>query len=136
MEYQQGLFDAPIYSPDCYHNTVGLSGQELKDREMRADAQGRRILTYFRQHPDESFTPYQIMDALNYGPFQLQSVRRSLTNLTQCIEHYLRMTGVKTMERSGDLNNRWCLNHAADQRCFKMTLKQRQKKFVNNSANK
>lgn len=124
-----GRFRSTNYSPDHFHNTEGLIGDKLQAREMRADAQGRIILAYFRQHPGESFTPYQIMRALGFGPFQLQSVRRSLTNLTQCIEHYLYMTGEKRVEQCGDENNCWALNTRVPQTGFTLTIHKALKKF-------
>jgi len=122
------LFNPPPVT-ERYHNTTHLQGAELEAREMRANAQCRVILEYFRKHPDESFTPYQVMRALNFGPFQLQSVRRSLTNLTQCREHYLRMTGEKRIGESGEKNNVWALNNSTNQLSYTMTFAERQKKF-------
>jgi hypothetical protein len=128
--FKSNNYPSPDYPPpDRYHNTTGLSGEELFAREMRVESQGRKILAYFRQHPGESFTPHEIRRILGYGPFQLQSVRRSLTNLTQCTEHYLYMTGEKRIEEMGDPNNCWALNTKVPQTGFSLTLPEKAKKF-------
>jgi hypothetical protein len=122
MEQLDLFSQAPTITADRYHNTVPLSGADLKAREMRAQAQGRKILDYFRKHPYSSFTPYDILRAFDLPERLIVSVRRSITNLTQCKEHYLVMTGNKKREVCGDFNNMWQINHNADQNLYTLTL--------------
>lgn len=117
------LFNQPEpLTADHYYDTVCLPPEELNAREMRANAQGRLILDYFRKYPGKSFTPYDILRAFGWPERLIVSVRRSITNLTKCKEHYLVMTGFKKMEVCGDPNNMWTLNLKVSQSIYTMTL--------------
>lgn len=129
--YQQGSlnFDTPVAerTPDRYHNTIPLSGDELKAREMKAESQGRKILDFFRLRPHQSFTPFEVLRLIGFERVPVTSIRRSLTNLTQCLEHYLIVTGEKRPGDFGDPNNCWALNTAASQHSYIMTFDEKEK---------
>jgi len=90
-----------------YYNTTGLTGRILKDRQLRADSKARKILDFFKAHPGQSFTPYEILRQLNLSPFQITSVSRAITDLTT--DGKLRMTGEKVVECQGEWNNKWMI---------------------------
>jgi len=68
---------------DIFYNTTHITGDDLKIRRIKADAQSRLILAFFKMHPGELFTPFEVLKELNYDPMQITSVRRSITDLTQ-----------------------------------------------------
>jgi len=68
---------------DIFYNTTHLEGTDLKIRRIKADAQSRLILAFFRMHEGELFTPFEVLKALSYDPMQITSVRRSITDLAQ-----------------------------------------------------
>ena len=92
---------------DIFYNTTGLSGEQLKEREMKAGTQNRLILDFFRMHPGLEFTPFQVQAHLNLTRTPITSIRRSITTLTGL--GYLRMTNVKRMGNYGVENNCWRL---------------------------
>lgn len=65
-----------------FHNSVPLSGQELEDATEKASRQKDRILLFFMSHPNSTFTPSEVSEAL-FIPMLLTSVRRSITDLTK-----------------------------------------------------
>ena len=90
-----GIFD--------YWNTPGLKGQDLKKAKLRAGTQAYRILTFFKAHRGQLFTPAEIQERLSMKV--LTSVRRAMTNLTD--QGYLRKTDTQRPGKYGDLNYCW-----------------------------
>jgi len=68
---------------DIFYNTTHLTGNELKIRRVKADADWRLIVAFFRLHPGELFTPFEVMQQLGYGLEKINSIRRAMTDLSQ-----------------------------------------------------
>ncbi len=92
---------------DIFYNTTHLTGNDLKIRRIKADAQSRLILAFFKMHPGELFTPFEVLKALNYDPMQITSVRRSITDLTNA--GLLIKTDVMKQGELGSPNHCWRL---------------------------
>jgi hypothetical protein len=90
---------------DIFYNTIPLSEYELRIAEMKAGTQNRVILDFFKNHPDQEWTPFQVQKYLNLFNTPITSIRRSITTLTKL--GYLRMTPVKRMGEYGVFNNCW-----------------------------
>lgn len=100
---QQSLFETPrIIS---YHNTVPISGPELKEANENASNQEYEVLELFKRL--KTATPWQIEARLNAGgkKWPITSVRRSITNLTG--QSKLRKTGQKKVGPFGHIENVW-----------------------------
>lgn len=108
---------------DQYYNTTRMEGKELAVREMKTEAQGRKILDFFRSNPGILFTPFDVQNKLNLTGVPITSIRRSMTNLTCCYEKYLIKTSVKRPGIYGEPNHCWVLNKEANQDCYTLTLK-------------
>jgi hypothetical protein len=67
-----------------YFNTTSKTGDDLKEARVRAGSETERILTFFRNHPNESFAPFEVEARLfpNFHPRHLNNTRRSITTLT------------------------------------------------------
>jgi hypothetical protein len=99
---QQSLFDLPTVS---YHNSVPISGNELKQANDNAINQDAEILELFKRL--KSATPWQIEARLNANgkKWPITSVRRSITNLTNQMK--LRKAGKKIIGPLGSKENVW-----------------------------
>ena len=78
------LFDELVKTKplDRFHNTTSLQGDDLKQREIRAGSQNRKILDFFKMHPYERFTPFEVRDAIYVQYPPITSIRRAITDLT------------------------------------------------------
>ena len=124
LDLFKGVYDLFTPKPttrDNYYNTVGLKGKELQSREMKTEAQGRKILDFFRSHPGELFTPFDVQRKLYMNHAPITSIRRSMTNLTRCKEAYLVKTDVKREGLYNDPNHCWVLNKD-DSGTYSMTI--------------
>ena len=65
-----------------YHNTTHSTGEELRDYRRKTLAQDQFILEFFRKHPNNEFTPSEVLHRLFTENVPLTSVRRAMTNLT------------------------------------------------------
>ena len=91
---------------EIFYNTCNLEGTELKERKIKAGSQNDRILGYFRSHPYQNFTPFEVQEAL--GMACINSVRRAITTLT--LRHgLLVMNEERRNGRFGMTNNTWKL---------------------------
>jgi hypothetical protein len=95
---------------DIFYNTTHLEGSDLKIRRIKADADARLILAFFKMHPGELFTPFQVMEQLGYGLEKINSIRRAMTDLSQAEpEPQLVKTEVRRPGRLGSPNHCWRL---------------------------
>ena len=93
-----------------YYNTTHVKGSELHMRRFKADAESRLILAFFRMHPGELFTPFDVYNALGYtDPLKIISIRRSMTDLTQLETPLLEKTEVMKKGERGAPNHCWKL---------------------------
>ena len=65
-----------------YHNTTHSTGEELRDFRRKTLAQDHLVLEFFKKHPNETFTPSQVLHRLFAENVPVTSVRRAMTNLT------------------------------------------------------
>lgn len=93
-----------------YYNTTRVEGNELRMRRFKADTESRLILAFFRMHPGELFTPFDVFNALDYiDALKIISIRRSMTDLTQSNPPLLLKTKVMKKGERGALNHTWKL---------------------------
>ena len=80
------LFDVAQKIPDSalqrYHNTTNLIGDILKQREVRTSSQNGKILEFF-QKSYSTWSPSEVMQAMNLPGVPLTSYRRAITDLTK-----------------------------------------------------
>lgn len=65
-----------------YNTTHEPNKQEL---DRHANAQAKKILQFFKEHPGELFTPFDVQKSLRRGLIMnspITSIRRAMTNLT------------------------------------------------------
>ena len=96
-----------------FYNTINVTGEQLSIFEDEAKRQEEILLSFFRLNPNEEFTPAQVFELKILGKAPITSVRRGMTNLTQCEEKFL----VKTTNSKKGLyhvdNTCWKLNKHA-----------------------
>lgn len=95
-----------------FHNTTGLKGKELRQANLKATSQAFRILQFFRQHPGEHFTPYDVRRALGLDPLAICEVKRSMSDLSNARKFnppFLVKTEVKKPGDRGADNHTWRL---------------------------
>jgi hypothetical protein len=68
--------------PELYFNTTNLSGTELQESRFKAGMLNDKVLLYFRLHPFDCHTPFEIWKKLGINNYPETSIRRSITNLT------------------------------------------------------
>lgn len=74
------LFDErPVHD---YHNTTGLKGEKLRQREESAGRQATKVYDYFRARPNECLAAHEVHAALFTDNVPLTSTRRAITCLT------------------------------------------------------
>lgn len=96
---------------DFFHNTIGLLPSEKIGREKIALTQTEMILRFFEANPNQEFTPCEVWQSVGYATILLNSVRRSVTNLTKAGD--LIKTGNRKAGIYGELNYTWKLNPKA-----------------------
>ena len=92
-----------------FHNTTNLRGEELKLARLKANGEVMQVLQFFREHPGEHFTPYDVRRALFSDPLKISNVKRSITDLTTIEPPYLVKTTVMKEGDRGSLNHTWKL---------------------------
>jgi hypothetical protein len=65
-----------------YHNTVHLSGEKLKERQIKTGSQNEAILKFFQKYPLNSFTPSEVWKNMRLPSTPLTSIRRGISDLT------------------------------------------------------
>jgi hypothetical protein len=88
-----------------YYNTTKLTGSELTERYQSSKSQEETILQFFETNPNQEFTPFEVRSLT--GIDCINSVRRSLTNLTQ--KGKIRKTDIKRIGQFGQKNYCWIL---------------------------
>jgi len=113
MTDEPTLFDVAQKIPDSamnrYFNTTNLPEPELKERELRAGTQNRIILDFFKSHPGQSFTPFEVQRYVNLNNVPITSIRRAMTTLTDL--GYLFKTDIKRPGIYNDQNYTWRLKN-------------------------
>lgn len=92
---------------EFYFNTTSLSGPALTARKERIGGQNRKVLAYFRAHPESYYTPFNIQDNLFGEDVPITSIRRAMTTLTEL--GYLEKTDIRKPGRYGEVNYCWRL---------------------------
>ena len=92
---------------EFYFNTTSLSGPALTARKERIGGQNKKVLDYFRSHPEGFYTPFDIQANLFSSNVPITSIRRAMTTLTEL--GYLVKTDVKKPGRYGEMNYCWRL---------------------------
>ena len=64
-----------------YHNTTNLTGEELKRAERKALSQKQKVLQFFKDNPNGSYTPFEVQSRVN-PIWPITSVRRAMSDLT------------------------------------------------------
>lgn len=90
-----------------YHDTVPAKNHDLDQFEAKAKAQDDIILAFFKKHPFEAFTPFQVHRMSGLEKCPITSIRRSMTNLTK--KGHLRTIKQTTREQYGRDNRQWTL---------------------------
>jgi hypothetical protein len=66
-----------------FHDTVPLPDEQLPEARENAVKQKEIVLNFFKWHPDNNYTPYEVFDQINESMMLLTSARRSITDLTK-----------------------------------------------------
>ena len=97
-----------IFAVNSYHNSLPERDSDvLETYEQVARDQDEKILKFFQAHPGKVYTPWEVHEQVD-SKMLIQSVRRTLTNLTK--EGKLILTDIKKKERQGRNNNCWKFN--------------------------
>jgi hypothetical protein len=67
---------------DLFHNTTALIGDDLERNKFQAGRLNKRVLTFFRTHSYENYTPFEVYKALGINSCIKSSVQRSISDLT------------------------------------------------------
>ena len=86
-----------------YHNTTGLTGEQLTKRRLRAGSQNDKIYRFFRIHSCSVFTTWDIVD--NFPEISIRSAARSVTDLTTMKR--LEKTDIKKLGPEGAMCYTW-----------------------------
>jgi hypothetical protein len=68
--------------PELYFNTTNLSGSELVESKFKAGMLNSKVLLYFRLHPFDCYTRFELWKKLGIRNNPETSIGRALTNLT------------------------------------------------------
>lgn len=90
-----------------YYNTTHLEGEELINEILNAKGQESKVLSFFMDHPDNSFAPHEIKaNVLPHCP--ITSSRRAITNLTKGAK-VLTKTNLQVLGEHGKPVYKWKL---------------------------
>lgn len=64
-----------------YHNSVNISGEELKKRERRTESQNDKILKFFQRHDSMNFAAWEVYKYMKLPNVPITSIRRAITDL-------------------------------------------------------
>lgn len=92
-----------------FHNTIDAKGQTLMKFESRAIRQEDKILEFFKKHPDQYFTPFEVHKQVFDSSTPIQSIRRAMSNMTK--SDLLEKTKDKRIGIYGVDNYLWKLNN-------------------------
>jgi hypothetical protein len=98
---------APVKPLQVFHNTTNLTGDKLKQREIKNGSQNDAILKFFRRNPGLLYTPFEIWKVMNLPRTPLTSIRRAMSDLTKL--GYLEKTGYKKLAQYGAESYTWKL---------------------------
>lgn len=90
-----------------FFNTTYLEGSELRQAVSAASKQDDKILIFFKNKPDQEFSPSQIWQVIFDESTPLTSCRRSLSVLTK--KGLLIKTDSQSMGSYGRLEFKWKL---------------------------
>ena len=95
-----------------FHNTIPLSGEELKALRERAKAQKDVVLAFFKEQYPRNFTPAEVYEVLkDRGSCAiLTSIRRCISDLTKEGILYKCMYSESRKGQYGTLNRTWKFN--------------------------
>lgn len=96
------MYDLPLF-----FNTLEEEEKELRVSVDAAGRQERKILRFFREHPNGSYTPSYIYKRLFSDDTPITSVRRAITSLT--MKGVLEKTSEQEEGLYGKLNFKWRL---------------------------
>jgi hypothetical protein len=91
-----------------YYQTVAEPTQAVLDFTSYNDKQDSRVLEFFRAHPGQGFTPYEVQAALYPGDaLKIIGVKRAMSDLTK--DGYLIKTSQLRNGATGRSNHVWRL---------------------------
>lgn len=94
---EKTLFDEMVIEKplEKFHNTTNETGEQLKQRQIRAGSQNRKVLDFFKSHSYQNFTPFEVWKWLGINNQPITSIRRAMSDLTNM--DYLVRTNIKRM---------------------------------------
>ena len=91
-----------------YFNTNKEAGGDLDKSISKANKQDLIIFEYFKSHPDEELTPFEVHNRTGLVGVPLTSIRRAMSNLTE--DGKLIKTDSQKLGKYGKKNFCWKLN--------------------------
>jgi hypothetical protein len=95
--------------PRLFYNTIGLTDRELLEEYQKASSLEVAIMVFFANNPERAYTPFDVQELMGTSK-NINSVRRAMTNLTQCEKRFLIKTGERRMGKEGKMNYCWRFN--------------------------
>ena len=92
---------------EIFFNTIGLEGEDLKEKKRRAAGQYLSVLRFFRENQGRSFTPVEVRELAGMQRCSLNGIRRAITSLTE--DKKLVKTEIKRPGEYDTLNHTWRL---------------------------
>ena len=96
---------------EMYFQTIPITKDERKEREIRTGTQNAKILQIFREYPDRMFTPFDIYRHYRNIGYEyntpITSIRRAITTLTDM--GYLEKCADTRAGEYGEKNHLWRL---------------------------
>jgi len=96
-----------------FHDSVPIEEENLPEAREKAVKQKEIVLNFFKGHPDNNYTPYEVFDQTNESMMLLTSVRRSISDLTKegrlikCMYSKSRKGAYGALNRTWEYNKNW-----------------------------
>ena len=96
-----------------FHDSVPIEEENLPEAREKAVKQKEIVLNFFKGHPDNNYTPYEVFDQTNESMMLLTSVRRSISDLTKegrlikCMYSKSREGAYGALNRTWEYNKNW-----------------------------
>lgn len=90
-----------------YYNTTHANKEDLKEYNKKSSSQDLKILDFFKSHPNELCTPFEVHSILFDENTPVDSVKRSLNTLTKGL--FIEKTKNMRMGKFGRENHTWKL---------------------------
>lgn len=97
-----------------FHDTVSLPDDQIAKARKDAEKQNSIVLAFFERHSDRNFTAIEVHDLLyninRHDNIMLNSIRRSITNLTRAGRLIKCDWSESRQGRFGKMNRVWRFN--------------------------